>query len=179
MISVQSEEIRELIKDVFHLNQDENDNLVGQLSPEGGDFFTGGWLEIFMAGLLHRHAEALAIWDLQLNIVIDKVTNELDVSFMHQNRFYIIECKSGDQSHDPKASILYKNSAIAKQFNAIGVQSIIATTTQSVMKEEQVDPYLQMRADLYNCRILTKKKIQEFAEHENNYIYLQDALFKR
>jgi hypothetical protein len=177
--NIPSKIIRTSIKDLYGLVENQDGHLDGKLSKEAFKFLTGGWLEVFFAGLINFHSKSLGIRDVQFNIApsSDKVENELDVAFMHENTLYQVECKSGDQSHDPETDILYKIMAVSQQYKAIGIKSILATTSLSIMDEGKVKEKLRERAEEYKCHILTKKDIQAIAEHADDYTVLKDALF--
>ncbi len=132
------------------------------------EFLTGGWLEVFFWTLLVRHSDSLGIWDVRLGLEVgrcgDPSGNDFDVAFMHNHGLSMIECKSGSQDHDPGADILYKIEAVTRQFRALRVRSFLATTATNLLgKEDKVKESLQVRADIYQCRILIGDQIRELA----------------
>ncbi len=62
----------------------------GKIDKYQLQFLLGGWLEVFLWGLLDRHQEPLGIWDVRLGLepmgLDSEVPNDFDVSFMHQLR---------------------------------------------------------------------------------------------
>lgn len=150
-----------------------------RLDKHEGEFLTGGWLEVFFYNLLSRHADDLMISDIALGQSIcteagpPAVSNEIDVCFMHRHGLAMVECKSGSQEHDMSRGMdtLFKVEAVTRQFRALRVRSFLATTGDNVLdKEGKVRSALQSRADLYNCKIITRNVIAELATLE-----LQDS----
>lgn len=142
------------------------------LTKDEGEFLTGGWLEVFFYNLLSRHTDALGIWDVTRghNITRDLgqtgVPNDIDVSFMHNHGMAMVECKSGTQEHDRSRGMdtLYKIEAVARQLRALRVRSFFVTTGSNVLDGDgTVRSALEARADLYNCRILSRERITELA----------------
>lgn len=144
------------------------------LTKYEGEFLTGGWLEVFFYNLLARHADRLAIWDVALGQNIDfgdkqdpsAVPNDFDVSFMHNQGMVMVECKSGTQLHAPGSGVdvLYKIAAVTAQLRALRVRSFLVTTGENVLDETgKVRGSIQSRANLYNCRILTRERIAELS----------------
>lgn len=143
-----------------------------KLTKDEGEFLTGGWLEVFFYNLLSRHADAIGIWDVTLghNITSDlgpnAVPNDIDVSFMHNHGMAMVECKSGTQEHDLSRGMdtLYKIEAVARQLRALRVRSFFVTTGTNVLdKEGKIRAALESRAELYNCRVLSREQITELA----------------
>lgn len=145
-------------------------------------FLTGGWLEVFFWNLLRKHAETLGIWDVQLDLEVgrlgDQSGNEFDVSFMHNFALSMIECKSGSQSHDPGADVLYKIEALIRQFRALRVRSYLATTSSDVLDQEgHVKQHLRNRSEIYNCTILTANDIVQLADESVTSDQIKAVLF--
>jgi len=143
-------------------------SLSGYLDKYMVQFLTGGWLEVFVWGLLSRCADALGIWDVRLGLDVgrpgDSSGNDYDVAFMRNYSLEMIECKSGAQEHDPGGEVLYKVEALKRQFGAIRVRAYLATTGINVLdKDGKIKSSLQNRADIYGCRILTTDQLRELA----------------
>ena len=149
--------------------------LMGLIDKPTGDFLTGGWLEIFFYELLRTRLDDPQIRDVHRNAAIQSlpydpvgkgVENELDVCFMHRQRFCALECKTGDQEHDPDADSLYKLEAVLHSFRALRFRAIFATTSPLIydLKTGKIKESLQNRFDLYGCRILDRAKIKEIAD---------------
>lgn len=144
------------------------DSLSGKLDKYGGEFFTGGWLEVFFYDILARHAQDLGVWDVRTGLDVrrcgDITGNEFDVVFMRDNVLCIVECKSGSQEQDSEGSALYKIEAGIRQFRALRVRSFLATTGSNVLdKSGAIKPQLKTRAEIYDCRILLAKDIIDMA----------------
>lgn len=146
-----------------------------KLNKYEGEFLTGGWLEVFFYNVLCKYADQLRIWDVTLGHNIsrglghDSVPNDIDVSFMHNHGMALVECKSGTQEHDVSRGMdtLYKIEAVARQLRALRVRSFLVTTAENVLdKQGKVRDALRSRAELYNCRILTREQIADLASLE-------------
>ena len=152
---------------------DAPEGLLGKLDKYAGEFFTGGWLEVFIWGLITRHAETLGVWDVRLGIKPAKIgaaiDNDFDVAFMHGYRLCMVECKSGSQAYDSGAEILNKVEAIVRQFRALGVRSCLATTSSNVLgKDGTLKPGIRDRASIYQCAIIARDQIRELARSPDN-----------
>ncbi len=157
--------------------------LVGKLDKYGVEFLTGGWLEVFLWGLLDRCAADLGIWDVRLGTQFGKVgietDSEFDIAFMHRYRLAIVECKSGAQEHDPGADVLHKLEAVVRQFRALLVTSYLATTSPNVWdKDQTISPTVRNRAAIYDCRILDRHAIQRLALAPERTPVLRELLFQ-
>ncbi|NLX98470.1 MAG: DUF1887 family protein [Rhodopirellula sp.] len=147
----------------------ENGVLAGRLDKYGVQFLTGGWLEVFLWGLLERAAGDLGIWDVRLGLEVgrkgDTVGNDFDVSFMRAHGLCMVECKSGSQGHDPGGDILYKMEAVTRQFRALRVQSWLATTSDNVLdaRSGQLKSNIATRAEIYHCRLVLREQIAQLA----------------
>ncbi|MHB1557389.1 MAG: Card1-like endonuclease domain-containing protein [Isosphaeraceae bacterium] len=160
------------------------DDALGRLGPEAARFLTGGWLEVFFWGLLRRHADALGCWDVRLGLDVRRAGapsgNDLDVAFMNGHQLAAIECKSGSQRHDREGDILYKVEAVTRQFGALRVQSLIATTADNLFdRHGAIKPEIRNRAEIYNCRILTADVIRDLAENADDVAVVREKLFQR
>lgn len=156
--------------------------LSGNLDKYGVEFLTGGWLEVFLWGLLDRCAADLDIWDVRLGMQFGKVgietDSEFDIAFMHRYNLAIVECKSGSQEHDPGADVLHKLEAVVRQFLALRVTSYLATTSPNVWdKSQDIRPAVRNRASIYGCRILDRHHIQRLAKTDEPATILRELLF--
>jgi len=144
-----------------------------ELDNAKAEWLAGGWLEEFFFGLLHRHAEALDVWDPWLNLRVrpmaddqpSRTDNEFDVAFMRHYTLHCLECKSGAQARDPQADVLYKIEAVVRQFRALRVRPILATTGGNVLDRNSggLKPHLAERAALYDCRVLVRDQVGQLA----------------
>ena len=139
-----------------------------------GKVLTGEWLEIFIRDLLFRNKDYLKIHDIQLGPTIKKIGvqndngNELDVAFMKGTRLNFIECKSGTQQHGKWQDVFYKVESIKKQFGALQVYSHLASSSNNILdKENKIKTEVQLRADLYNCTIISAEIIRQLAMASN------------
>ncbi|MCR4416061.1 MAG: DUF1887 family protein, partial [Thermoguttaceae bacterium] len=156
----------------------------GWLDKYAVDFLTGGWLEVFLWGILERHANALGIWDVHRSLEFGKfdidTKNEFDVAFMHQYRLAVVECKSGAQSHDPEVDAIHKLEAVVRQFRALSVSAYLATTSPHVLdKDGHLKPSVRDRAAVYGSRILCRGDIERLAADPDSVDLVQDLFFGR
>ncbi len=176
------EEVNSALADGLDLGMQDG-RLVGELDKYGVDFLTGGWLEVFLWGLLNQCAGELGIWDVRLGPQFGRVgidtDSEFDIAFMHRHRLAIVECKSGAQEHDPGADVLHKLEAVVRQFRALLVTSYLATTSPNVWdKSQSIRPAVRNRAAIYACRILDCRAIQRLAVTEEPVAVLRELLFE-
>jgi hypothetical protein len=161
------EEVRAAVRACFEL-QYAGDSLRGRLDKYAVEYLTGGWLEVFLWGLLERHGAALGIWDVRPGICPGKIEvptcNELDIAFMREYGLATVECKSGAQGHDPDADVLHKVEAVMRQFRALLVRSYLATTSANVLDSGgALRPAIRDRAELYKCRVVIPDQIRQLA----------------
>lgn len=99
----------------------------GILSHEELDFLTGGWFEEYVYYLIKNTLEPDEI---AIGVHIDGCTeishnNELDVCFIKNNQFFVIECKSGINSNSMFNEIVYKVSALKEVLLGVACRSYI------------------------------------------------------
>jgi hypothetical protein len=150
------------------------DWVTGKIDPQDVKFLTGGWLEVFIWGLLHKFEPDL-IHDLfpqlELQNIAKRVSNECDVVFMKDMSLFIVECKTGQGNYGNRDEddILYKIEAIRKQPGALLVRSYLATTRQRELTPNgDIKGVIKERCSLYNCTPISGKDIQRLAEMELN-----------
>jgi len=166
--------IRNLLSIAFGLHEDGR-TLNGILKDHDVQFLTGGWLEVFIWGILAKYCTELNIFDVRLgphpgkksdnNDLQNKVKNDLDIAFMYGQSLRFVECKTGDQRHDPSGNeTLYKVEAIKKQLGALNIKSYLATTAPNILKGNEIKDAIAERAKLYNCTIIPSMEIRALAE---------------
>lgn len=151
------------------------------------EYLTGGWLEVFIWGLLKKQAHDLNINDVNIGFVAKPLGNknasgnDFDVCFIRNLELFIIECKSGDQSHDSQADVLYKVEAIKRQYGALNARTIVATTGTNIYKRntEIIKQNLLDRLSYFNATIIDRKGIQELALAHENPETIANILFPR
>jgi hypothetical protein len=174
--------IREAVLKQFSLKSNA-DWITGKIDPDGVKFLTGGWLEVFVWGLLHKFEPDL-IWDLfpqlELQNIAKRVSNECDVIFMKDMSLFIVECKTGKGNYriQDDEDVLYKIEAIRKQPGALLVRSYLATTRQKELTANgDIKGVIKERCSLYNCTPISGKEIQRLAEMElNNDPHLKEEI---
>ncbi|MDI6718600.1 MAG: DUF1887 family CARF protein [Methanomicrobiales archaeon] len=142
----------------------------GKLSNKDVEFLTGGWLEYFVFQLLKAY-EGKGIWDLNFRMHLKEggdtpnSINEWDVTFMRDQMLCIVECKTGEQEHDPKGNdTLYKIEATKSQLSAIRVSTFLCTTSNNILETESaIRKHIKRRAELYKCDIVPRNAIMEWA----------------
>ncbi len=174
-------QVRDAIAETFALTTD-GKGLSGRLDKYAVEFLTGGWLEVFLWGILERHAHALGIWDVHPGLEFGKIDidtkSEFDVAFMHQYRLAVVECKSGAQSHDPGVDALHKLEAVVRQFRALGVRAYLATTSPHVLdKENHLKEAVRNRAAVYGVRLLCRAEIERLAAQPDSIDLVRDLCF--
>ena len=135
-------------------------------------FLSGEWLEVFFWVLLDRHQKELGLWDVHLGLQParygDASGNEFDVAFMRDYGLWMIECKTGGQEQDPGGEIFYKVEAVVRQFRALHVRTVLATTSDFLLDDRtgQLGASLRTRAEIYRCAIADRGQIQGLAQSQ-------------
>ncbi|QDV33704.1 Card1-like endonuclease domain-containing protein [Tautonia plasticadhaerens] len=168
---------------VEHFDLIEQDSVpTGKLDRYQTQFLLGGWLEVFIWGLLDRHHAALDIWDVRLGLEPTspdaQVGNDFDVAFMHRYRLWMVECKTGSQEHDPGGDILYKVEAVIRQFRALHVRTSLATTSDFLTdpRTGTIREGHRNRASAYGCALVTRDQVRAMAEADDPVELLREAL---
>ncbi|MCX7806130.1 MAG: DUF1887 family protein [Planctomycetota bacterium] len=182
-------QLRERLAKTFSL-QTKNNSLVGCLDRHACGFLTGGWLEVFVWGVLDKHTSALDLRDVRLGIEVAKAgdtasgsiapgqANDLDVAFIHNYGLHVVECKSGAQSHDPKADALYKIEAVLRQYRALRVRSYLVTTSSNVLdRTGQIEDSIRNRAEIYGCRVITRGELKRLADRADDAGTVKEIFF--
>lgn len=99
----------------------------GVLVHEELDYLTGGWFEEYVYYLIQTMIKPD---DIAVGVHIDGITeikhnNELDVCFIKNNQFFVIECKSGINSESMFNEIVYKVSSLKEVLLGLDCQSYI------------------------------------------------------
>ncbi len=93
----------------------------GQLSPAETQYLTGNWFEEYV---YHIVKEEINPTDIAVGVDIKREgsenNNDLDVVFTHNNRLYVIECKTGIEDNIHFRDIVYK--ACALKESLLGVR---------------------------------------------------------
>ena len=177
-LEIENQMIRDNISSSFGLNN--NGGLLnGLLKRHAVQFLTGGWLEAFIWGILTDHSRNLGIIDVRLGIHPRKkldlkmqkkeVKNDWDIAFMYNQSLRFVECKTGDQEHDPSGNeTLYKVEAVKRQLGALNIKSYLATTSPNVLKGNDIRDAIADRAELYNCTVIPSMIIRSLAEMKLN-----------
>jgi len=176
-------DMQQALKDALQLTESEG-SLVGKPDKYDVQFLTGGWLEVFLWGLLDQHQQALNIWDVHLGVAARKTgvktENDIDVAFLHNHSLCTLECKSGLQEHDKDADVLYKVEAVIRQFEALRVRSYLATTSPHVYgKGGDLKANIQDRSTLHRCTVIHKQRLRELAESPDSIETVRDVFFPK
>jgi len=177
---VDSPAIRSRLAEAFGMAESSG-GLAGKLDKYQVNFLLGQWLEVFVWGLLERNQGALGIWDVRLGLEPaspdGKVANDFDVAFMRRYALWVVECKTGAQEHDPQFDIQYKVEAIARQFRALRVQTVLATTSDNVLDENgKVKESHRNRAEAYGCKIVTRDQVRQLAASDDPVALLKTMM---
>lgn len=141
----------------------QGDYLEKELVKSEIQFLTGGWLEEFCFNELQPLLGS-EIDDLVTGIKIGNpvgTDNEFDLMFTRENALYTVECKSGDQNDDKKADALYKVAALQKDFG-LYVNSFFVSTSPYILKDGELKPSLQARAEQFKTTVITPDRVVDF-----------------
>lgn len=175
---IQDKSVKNLLSDAFGLRED-GTHIDGKLKPDDVQFLMGGWLEVFIWGILSKYSKDIGIFDVRLGPHPGKksdnkaskteIENDWDIAFMYDQSLRFVECKTGDQAHDPTGNeTLYKIEAIKKQLGALNIKSYLATSAPNILDGNEIREPIKRRAKLYNCTIIPDIKICEVARMEIN-----------
>lgn len=141
------------------------------LDKTGGDFITGGWLEVFVWGILSQNADALNIFDVQRSVKPyrkdDIDANDMDVAFMDgEMALVMVECKSGKQEHGGAMDIFYKVNSVVGQSRALKAKAILVTTSDFLLDPQRPGEFktrAKELSSLFKMRIVLRDELQEVA----------------
>ena len=178
-----NEQVRIALEKQFEVNSDKSI----KLDKIGGDFVTGGWLEVFVWGLLAQNAQALGIHDVQRSVKPyrpgDNEANDMDVAFMDdQMALVMVECKSGEQQHGSAMDIFYKVNSVVGQSQALKAKAILATTSNFLI-DPQRPGELKDRAKelsgLFKLKLVLRDELQELARRPDDVEYVRGVFLSR
>jgi len=157
--------------------------IAGKIDKYQGTFLTGGWLEVFFWKLLTDHAASLGLEHIHLGVEAlrkgSDAPTDFDVAFMKRQALGAIECKSGsqEQGDDPNTP-LDKLEARIKQFRALRVNPILATTSAKILDESgSLKSTFAARSEIYNCRVITTTQIRKLAKRPDSLENVRLILF--
>lgn len=177
------EEVRDALARTFSLTVADG-ALSGRLNKHQVEFLTGGWLEVFVWGLLDSDQAALDVWDVRLGLLPTRhdqaLKNDFDVAFMHRYGLCVVECKSGSQGHSPSADadIVYKIEAIRNQTHALHARTILATTADIARdpKTGGIKKEIEERARAYQCTLVPREQVRALATADDPVELIKQAL---
>ena len=120
-------------------------------------YLTGGWFEEFMFNEVHDIVQDNILDDAMIGVKIESLTgtsNDLDIAFMKDNRFYHIECKTlgNETEQNIIREEVYKKGAIS---TSLGKCEKMICTTQS-----QISESIMKRSQDYGIEILTIEQVR-------------------
>ena len=120
-------------------------------------YLTGGWFEEFMFNEVYDIVQDNILDDAMIGVKIESLTgtsNDLDIAFMKDNRFYHIECKTlgNETEQNIIREEVYKKGAIS---TSLGKCEKMICTTQS-----QISESIMKRSQDYGIEILTIEQVR-------------------
>ncbi|MEO8498612.1 MAG: DUF1887 family CARF protein, partial [Planctomycetota bacterium] len=184
MLSPLTLPVREALVSAFGTNS--QGSIVLDRTNRAGDFVTGGWLEVFVWGLLAKHSQKLGINDVQHGLKpyrpADVEANDLDVAFVDSRlALVMVECKSGRQDHGGASDIIYKVDSVIGQSNALKARAILATTSDFLFDKQQpgeLKSRVKELRDLLKLTVVTRDQIQELARDPDNLDLIASMFLK-
>lgn len=142
----------------FKLQKCPDGSLLGKITKYDIKYLDGGWLEEFVWITLNQFKKQFQLKDLHLGQEIQKngSKNDLDVSFMRDNTFYVLECKTGLQEKMQENQ--YKLFAVSKQLQAIGTKTFLISNSDKLSNQD-----VQDRAQLHSTTLIDAEKIHQMA----------------
>ena len=179
-LSLLPQPVRDALVAAFGLNS--QGRFVLDKANRAGDFVTGGWLEVFVCGLLRRNSQVLKLCDVQRGVKPFggevQEPNDLDVAFIDQQlSLVMVECKSGLQEHEGARDILYKIDSVIGQSKALKARAILATTSDFLIDRERGDLTARVKqlCKLLNLTVITREQIQAMAKVPDNVELIQST----
>jgi hypothetical protein len=146
------------------LRQEKNKLL---FTDEAARFYVnGGWFERHVYGLCLNIKKQTAIQDIGRSVQVDRqhlnkpVRNEIDVTFLKDNRLYIIECKTKKYSgndHGTGADTLYKLDTLKDLLGGLQAKAMLVSFTQP-------NEYVVQRAGDLNIALCCHKQLPYLTE---------------
>ncbi len=130
-------------------------------------YLTGEWFEEYIYTLLktHLHLPDTAIGrSVNIQRQQNKVQNEFDILFTHENALYVIECKTN--IFDPQSGrnlfndTLYKLAALRRDFGLF-VKAYLFTLSEPGTEKDQIRPDHMQRSQLFNIRVVDGKCLKD------------------
>lgn len=120
-------------------------------------YLTGGWFEVFVFNDVYNLVQDNILDDAMIGVKIESLTgtsNDLDIAFMKDNRFYHIECKTlgNETEQNVIREEVYKKGAIS---TSLGKCEKMICTTQS-----QISESIMKRSQDYGIEILTIEQVK-------------------
>lgn len=142
----------------FKLQKCPDGSLQGKITKYDIKYLDGGWLEEFVWITLNQFKKQFHLKDLHLGQEIQKngSKNDLDVSFMRNNTFYVLECKTGLQEKMQENQ--YKLFAVSKQLQAISTKTFLISNSATISDEN-----VKERAQLHSTTLIDKEQIHKLA----------------
>ncbi|MDY5968991.1 MAG: DUF1887 family CARF protein [Bacteroidales bacterium] len=118
------------------------------------EYLTGGWFEDYVYYLVR---DALKPNEAATGIVFarpgERHTNELDVTFIKNNQFFVVECKTGVQSDHLFNEIVYKACALREGLLGVATHSYIFSL------KSDADGHLKQVARLMNIEFCDRRTL--------------------
>ncbi len=130
-------------------------------------FCNGGWLEEYVFLLLQELKQELLIQDINIGLQIELPggsKNELDVCFMANNRFYLIECKTKKYSgHTAGNNTLYKLDTLKHYGSTQSKAMLVSYHTLTSSNRRRASDYQLSIVSAYKLKYL-KEAITEWVQ---------------
>lgn len=128
------------------------------------EYLTGGWFEEFCY-YYFKKSKNLQDDKIKLGVLLKPdnnkqipdhfIQNDLDIVFVHNDEFYLVECKTIFDEKGLIQETIYKSAALRKYFG-LSVKSIICTLSD--LNDDAIQ-----RANVFNIKILEKNHFQNYA----------------
>lgn len=122
-------------------------------------YLTGGWFEEFVFNEIYSLVQEGILDDVRIGVKIESLSgasNELDIAFMKENRFYHVECKTLGNEEDQGIirDEVYKKGGISALLGKGEKRGIICTT------QSQINESLTKRAQDFGIEILALEQVR-------------------
>lgn len=128
-------------------------------------YFSGGWLEEYVATKLHRLTLRDYATNLEVEAVGSSTGNEIDALVVHRNCALLIECKTARFGHDDAKDqdYIYKLAQLTLKVGGQMGRSLL-------LSARQVKPEVRQRAREYKVDVLAAEELGQFVHYMKGWM---------
>ncbi len=130
----------------------------------------GGWLEMYVYACCLNLINKLGIQDVARSIEItrkrgkEEIMNEIDIGLLHNNRLYLLECKTKKYKYDEGSEVLYKLDSLREHIGGIQARTMLISVNRlkkhNINRAKELKINYCMNTDLKNLQHIIKKWLE-------------------